>query len=371
MDALKVEGFGSELAAELEEVADHFNGSHGDALLLIARHVGGAADAREAEIVGISPHQVTLATSGADGGDRLPIDFEDEVGSLEQLQGGVMGLLLRSRQLAGESVPQTGIERELSKTRSLPTFVTEVARTRDLTPHLREITFAGGLEGFRSIAPDQFVYTMVPRPEQGVTIPDGFTMAAMREVPEAERPASAYYTVRRFRPERGELDLWFVLHDHPGGVGGWAARAKPGDRAALWGPRSVFEPPEGTNELLLVGDETALPAIASILESTKLRAHAILETRDEAHAVEEVAVEGASVDWVFRGETPAHESTGLVDALRARGSEGPEWPGGLYAYGAAESRAALAVRRHLRGLGAPRRQVHLTAYWRHGRALNG
>ena len=44
-------------------------------------------------------------------------------------------------------------------------------------------------------------------------------------------------------------------------------RARPGDPVALWGPRTAYAPPAGTDWYLLVADETGLPAVAAILES--------------------------------------------------------------------------------------------------------
>lgn len=369
MQDLNIEGFAPEFACEVEEIVDHFNGNHADTVLFIARFAGGAAEAAAAEIAGLSPGGLTLtAVDGSGGSTRVPLDFAQPAVSLEQLQAGMMGLLARSRQAAGDAAPPTSIERELESTKKLSTFVTRVARVREVTPHLRGITFAGGLEGFRPIGPDQFVYVMVPRPGQGETIHDGVTMAELRAAPASQRPAAAYYTVRSFRPQTGELDVWFVLHDQQDGVSGWAESAAPGDRAALWGPRTAFEPPAGTSELLLVGDETGLPAIAAILEYTELPARVVVETVDASHVVPLVPQSPkTSIGWVFRGATPPQESKALQDGVRCAL---PAWRDGLYAFGAAESSRVVPVRRYLRTLGALPGQMHLTAYWRHGRALN-
>ena len=54
-------------------------------------------------------------------------------------------------------------------------------------------------------------------------------MAQLMAAPEADRPAAAGYTVRRHRPDAGQLDLWFVLHEHSTGISGWAECAQPDD----------------------------------------------------------------------------------------------------------------------------------------------
>ncbi|MEM9454811.1 MAG: siderophore-interacting protein [Myxococcota bacterium] len=367
MRSVSVEDFSPKLTLEVEEVADHFNGNHADTVLLIARFAGGSYDATAAEIAKISPRGLTLAVEGVTANDVL-LAFESEVNSLEVLQASVMGLIVRSRQAAGNTVELTSIEREVANTKALQTFITQVVRTRSVTPNLREITLQGGLDAFRSIAGDQFVYLMVDKSGQTDVIHEGVTMAGLRALPLDERPASAYYTVRAFRSEVGELDLWFVQHDHQGGVSGWASRAQSGDRVALWGPRTAFEPPEGTRELLLVGDETAFAAIAGILEACALPARVVVETVDQAHVVSFSPRSNVMVDWIFRGQTSPHESTNLYEVVKR---VLPEWRAGLYVYGAAESSRARLVRGYCRGLGGRSEQVHMTAYWRHGRALNG
>src|SRR5881398_3306760 len=70
------------------------------------------------------------------------------------------------------------------------------------------------------------------------------------------------YTIRHARPAAGELDLDVLLHgDGPGAR--WAAAAQAGDEVEFQGPRGKLElRPAGWH--LLVGDESALPAIAAI-----------------------------------------------------------------------------------------------------------
>lgn len=363
METVRIEGLKPELANEVESILDFYNGTHADAVLLIARYAGQTPDATEAQIVGISPDTLRIKTS--DGAD-LSLSFAEPIVGLEQVRSGLIGLLLRSRQSAGESVPLTRIERDMVNSRKLPTYVTRVAATRQISPNLREITFTGGLEGFRSIGPDQFLYVLVQRPGQEGVIRDGATMAELTAAPEEERPAGAYYTVRDFRPDAGEIDLWFVLHDHDGGVGGWAASAEAGDPAALWGPRKIYESHDDASELLLIGDETGLPAISQLLrEHASLPARVIVETIDEDHVIALPTGPDHRVEWVFRGATPPQQSEVLIEAVR---KATPAWPEGCVAFGAAESSRILALRRHLRALGAPPSRLQLTPYWRSGEA---
>src|SRR4051812_39014199 len=80
------------------------------------------------------------------------------------------------------------------------------------------------------------------------------------------------YTVRDVRREPVEVDIDFALHGDLGPASRWAGRAVPGDRVTVLAPVVPdnggvdFEPPAGTDWVLLCADETALPAVAGILE---------------------------------------------------------------------------------------------------------
>jgi NADPH-dependent ferric siderophore reductase len=194
-------------------------------------------------------------------------------------------------------------------------------------------------------------------------IGDGCTMAAMQQLPEERRPAGAYYTVRAWRPERGELDLWFVLHASEGAVSSWAAQAGAGDRLALWGPRLGYEPPPGTTSQLLLADETGLAAVAAILaeidQATAVRV--LAETVDADHAISFPERPNVEIDWLYRGDDEPGTGNRFLDAVEKL----PLEPEGLYAFGGAESRQLTAIRSYLRReLGLDREQVHLTGYWR-------
>src|SRR5690606_24134752 len=99
-------------------------------------------------------------------------------------------------------------------------------------------------------------------------IDQSFTWEAHARMPVEDQPVGAYYTLRRWRPEVAELDVRAVVHpagEPVGPASAWVARAQPGDRVALWGPRTAYDPPAGTDHLVLVADDTGLPAVAGIL----------------------------------------------------------------------------------------------------------
>src|SRR4051812_33198087 len=105
------------------------------------------------------------------------------------------------------------------------------------------------------------------------------------------------YTIRHARPESGELDLDVLLHgDGPGAQ--WGATVRIGDPLEYQGPRGKLELRSAACHLL-IGDESALPAIAAISEALPPdeRAVALIEIQD---AADELPV-AADVRWIHRG----------------------------------------------------------------------
>lgn len=96
----------------------------------------------------------------------------------------------------------------------------QVVQTKQLTPHLKRITIAADeLRGFPWHGPDQWFRLFLPR--EGQLRPVLPTRAddwwpQIVAMPDEIRPWVRNYTVRRLRPELGELDIDFVLHDEGG-----------------------------------------------------------------------------------------------------------------------------------------------------------
>jgi NADPH-dependent ferric siderophore reductase len=74
-----------------------------------------------------------------------------------------------------------------------------------------------------------------------------------------------------------------VLHDQ-GIAGPWAERAQPGDPLVIGGPRGSFVVADSYDAYVLIGDETALPAIARWLDVLPdgAEVQAFIEVSDEA-----------------------------------------------------------------------------------------
>lgn len=234
------------------------------------------------------------------------------------------------------------------------------------------------------------------------------------------------YTVRDARAaghpgnhgEHPEIDVDFVLHLEPevtqgsGVAARWAQHAQVGDAITMLGPNRHLVGPDysgiefrpGTaRTVLLVGDETALPAIGSILESlpASITGHALVEVPDAADEQQILTRSEVQVRWLPRGDRPHGELLAAevkrlmgenAQAFRGAGAPAgaetaaePEaledvdvdssilWEtttghGAFYAWLAGEAGVIKSLRRHLvSDLGLDRKQVSFMGYWRAGR----
>lgn len=240
----------------------------------------------------------------------------------------------------------------------------EVRRVTRLSPHMVRLTLAGeALDGFVSESFDDHVKIMLPPPGSSVPVmpvagPDGTS-----SFPEGvERGPMRDYTPRRYDAVTGELDIDFVLHgEGPGSE--FAAHARPGDALGVAGPRGSFVIPVDFAWHLLVGDATALPAIARRLEElpATTRAIAVIEVADEAEQLPLNSAAALEVIWVKAG-APG-DSQALLDAVTALVL--PEGEG--YVWAAGEFHMIRALREHLQtDRAVPRQNVRAASYWRHG-----
>lgn len=237
-------------------------------------------------------------------------------------------------------------------------YSTVVRRLEQVTPRLLRVTVGGDdLAGFIDTGTDQQVklyfyddVSVLPRP---------LTLDLARSLRPEVAPVMRSYTVRRFRPADEEMDIDFVQH---GGVAaGWAEAARVGDELVLVGPAPGYRPDADVDTHLLIGDETALPAVAATLETLAPQADAVVVIEVADAAEEQVLHSDARlrVRWLHRDRSGGE---GLADAVR-----GLTLPGTMHAWVAAEAAVAREIRRHLAGdRQVPRGLVHSTAYWRVG-----
>ena len=232
------------------------------------------------------------------------------------------------------------------------------------SPHLVRVRLSGDdLHDFISASFDDHLKLMLPaHPDAPLVLPEpGAEGPAFP--PEVQRPTMRDYTPRWFDPAAGLLDLEFALHG-TGAAATWAMQARPGQEVGVGGPRGSFVVPTRFDWHLLVGDETALPAIARRLEELPAKAHAfvIAETADPADRRGLESRAGLTVQWLTEGE-----DGGLAAAVAA-------WqrpPGEGYAWGAGEAAEMAATRRVLlEQHGVVKDRMRVAAYWKRGTAAH-
>ncbi|WP_067168490.1 siderophore-interacting protein [Microtetraspora niveoalba] len=244
-----------------------------------------------------------------------------------------------------------------------------VLRTEQLTPHMIRVVLGGeGLAGFGAGEyTDHYVKLLFPVP--GVTYPEPFDMGVIRaELPREEWPKTRTYTVRAWDPEAGELTLDFVCHGEEGLAGPWATRARPGDVIRFLGPGGAYAPSPDADWHLLVGDESALPAIGAALERIPagVPARVFVEVEGPEEEQKLPTAGDAEIVWLHRGGAPVGEA--LVRAVRELTF--PE--GTVHAFVHGEASFVKELRRHLRvERDLPLERLSISGYWRRGRDEDG
>jgi NADPH-dependent ferric siderophore reductase len=174
--------------------------------------------------------------------------------------------------------------------------------------------------------------------------------------PGEPRPTTRTYTVRAWDPAARLVTIDVVHHGDQGLAGPWAAAAEPGAALALTGPGGGYAPSPTADWHLLVGDASALPAIACALEriGTSAPTRVVVQVDDPAERAYPLP-DGADVTWVQRG---------LVDAVQE-----VEWlPGRVHAFVHGEAGDVRDLRRWLRAeRHVPLDHLSASGYWRRGR----
>jgi NADPH-dependent ferric siderophore reductase len=240
----------------------------------------------------------------------------------------------------------------------------QIRRVRRVTPHMCRITVSGEeLAGFSTEGVAGHVRVLLPVPGQEAPVlptwgPNG------PEYPEGvPRPTSRAYTPRRWDPQSLELDIDFVLHGDNGPASVWASRATPGDKLVVVAPRRAYQPDAQADWHLLAGDESALPAIATILEVLPATARALVYVVVKDAAEEQVLHSPAAVEWHWLHRGDAASGGKLESAVRA--AKFPDGKG--RAWVACEAVVMRNLRRHLLNeRGMERAAINTQGYWKLG-----
>src|SRR5215813_4304646 len=226
----------------------------------------------------------------------------------------------------------------------------EVRRVDKITAHMIRVTLSGDLDGFTSLGFDDHVKLFFPD-TSGTS--------------GAEPPVLARdYTPRRYDAAGKILEIDFAIHD-AGPATRWAETVRAGDTLAIGGPRGSFIIPTNFDWHLLMGDETAIPAIGRRLAELPpgARAVVIAEVDGPGDEIKFHTEADVSVTFAYREGVAAGASDVLARTLKAA-----RLPAGdYYAWVACESLIAKALRVQLIAEhGANRKWMRAAGYWRRG-----
>jgi NADPH-dependent ferric siderophore reductase len=237
-------------------------------------------------------------------------------------------------------------------------FVMTVTAVTELGEHMRRVTFhAPELASFAVTGPDEYFGLLVATGRDLVMPADDRinVRSSLRAMPEDTRPDLRWYTIRAHRPEKAEIDVDFVVHGDAGPGTRWARRAIAGDQAGFRAGGSAYRPPSA-GSVLLVADETALPALSAILEAETRPAHVFVEVPDESYRID------LEAEWVFRGSS--EPGSAVLKAIQDRALSTVD-----YGWVCGESGLATGVRRHLvKDRGVDRKAIMFSGYWKVGSA---
>ena len=257
-----------------------------------------------------------------------------------------------------------------------------VLRTERLSPHWMRVTLGGGeIEQFRPMGYDQLFRIFLPLGgDEGLErLPAKahklFGYLKYLRIPDGVRPVMRNYTVRAYRPATAvagaEIDVDFVLHGSAadgtaGPASRWAETCRPGESVVIIDEGLAFNPERGVDRVVLVADETGLPAIAGICATLPADASglAIMEVPSAEDALDFPHPAGVAVRWIVR-DGDAKPGTLALQALREAAL--PDAP--FHAYLVGEQALPTDGRRHLVAeRDVAKDLVSFCGYWRVGAA---
>lgn len=209
-------------------------------------------------------------------------------------------------------------------------YTADVLRRHQLSEHLVRLVLGG--EGLV-----EFVSTGLPDEWVGLVVPGQFQVR--------------YYTVRSW--DGAEMVLDVVVHD-TGLVTEWARGECVGETVTVTEAKGSFAMPADAQWVLLVGDLTALPAMARIAESVAVLTHVWAEVPDDLASY---LPGDCHVTWL----AAPHAGSALAEVV-----ESIDWPQGRgYFWMAGESAQMRAIRKHLmRVRQLPSSEYDVMGYWR-------
>lgn len=248
-------------------------------------------------------------------------------------------------------------------------WLAQVVRTERVTPHLVRVVFGGdGLAQFAVGEPTDSYLKLNFVPQNAPYAVPYDADEIKRDLSPEWWPVTRTYTVRSWDAATGELAIDFVVHGDEGVAAPWALNAVAGDVIYLAGPGGAYAPKPSADWHLLVGDDSALPAIAAALETLPAgsRATAVIEVSSAADEQQLASAGDVELIWLHR-DNPA----GVPDiAATVRELEFPV--GQVHAFVHGDAGFVRELRRYLRvEKNVQKEFLSISGYWKRGLAEDG
>ena len=240
--------------------------------------------------------------------------------------------------------------------------VVSVSRT---APRLVSVLVRGeDLGGFADAAPTSHLKVFLPAPGQDAPALPEFLPEGEVLPEDTPRPVVRTYTPRRFDAATGTLEIQVVLHG-AGPASEWADRASAGDKLAVAGPGGRFVMDTEAERWWIAGDESAIPAVGTLLEALppSAAAEVHIEVTDSDDRVELASQAKTEITWHHR------RGPGAFGAELDEAARGAAITDGTKVWVACEAAAMRGIRRYFAGeRNLPASSLVTRGYWRIGEA---
>lgn len=241
--------------------------------------------------------------------------------------------------------------------------VSVLTRTRP-TPGMIRLTLGGpGMDGFESHEADEHVKLVLPDEDTGLVrapTQDGDHL----DWP-SPFPPTRDYTVRVYRPEAAEFDVDFVVHEG-GRAAEWAQTCEIGSTIWVAGPRPGYVVPADFTYQVVVGDETALPAVARWLEEVPagIRGAAAIEIAGPQERQDLHVPEGWTLTWLDRQGAPPGSTRLMGDFVESLTLPEDEH---VFLWASGEAGCLKPIRAWAKQHDLGKGQTIIAGYWKRGK----
>ncbi len=245
-----------------------------------------------------------------------------------------------------------------------------VTDTRQLSPHMRRVSFSG--RNLESFASDDNLHVKLALPPAGARRDRWLTVnrhGKARVRGKSDKPVYRTYTIRAIDARAGRVVIDFVLHGDGGPGNLWARQARPGDVIGMIGPRGRGLSP--ADWYLIAGDESALPVIGRMLETMPDDAAGVVIVEVDDGREEQALPRPPNMElrWLHRKNAGPGAAVPLGDAVKA-----VTWPDdgrSIFAWVGAEFSVAQDIRDYMRQVrNLTKDEQLIVPYWRFASSSN-